>query len=293
MITNKETELAVLILKYAANYEKLMTGRLDEHNENSNINLLKSQRDSLISLNLTNSLNYNRINKLIGEENLVDKSDRRFYDIIKSKFPNSILIPISKFIELEEKYDLVVSKLENFIGFIPDENLTDIVNYNSIIYKGMFKDQTLHSLLNENVYYIKEMCISNDIVWRKELNKIFNKISRYPFCSTSSEQLIKECLRDLVPEKLLDKVTKVLNRSILIDLKYETATEHDLFISCSKELVKGYSNEVNQKALDSVYEARKLASYDPIVFQITPIGILIITMWGKESEDEIVNLYEK
>lgn len=291
MTINKEDELAMLILTYAANYEKLMTDNSDEPNKDSNIDLLKSQRESLTSLRLTNSLNYNRITKLIGKEDIVNKSDKRFYDIIKSKLPNNLLIPINKFIELEEKYDLVVSKLENFTGFIPDENLTDIVNYNNNLNAGMFKDQTSHTLLNERVIYISKTKISNDIVWRKELSHVISKLSRYPFYSTTTKQLVRSCLKDLVPRKFLDKVTNILSDSILIDLEPERINEYNLFISCPRELIKGYNNGIDQMSLDSIYEAKKIADKDPIVFQVTPVGILIVTMWGKESRDEILKLY--
>lgn len=65
-----------------------------------------------------------------------------------------------------------------------------------------------------------------------------------------------------------------------VSLSVHYVRRDEMFIACPKS---------------NLQEKVVIVSYpiDPIIFQYCPFGVLIYTMWGKESEDKVFEEYKK
>lgn len=65
----------------------------------------------------------------------------------------------------------------------------------------------------------------------------------------------------------------------LTDIYGTLLTKDDFLIACPKKYLDNSNIKISKKVVD------------PIVFQYTPYGILIHTVWGEEAEDSVLKRY--
>lgn len=234
-------------------------------------NDMSGEYDRLCELGLGNSANAKFLKDRIRDINAYNRNilkARELLDYIKTmnKFLGDSVILVSRdsFYKLCRKYGLSIGRLEQFTGVIPESNLKEL---SDIKYKM------------DNCSGYVELDTNKDMV---EIIKIYNT-------SDKSDSSIRKCL-DYNFNIVLGHGT-VYNMNYIEGFENEKWAErvsltvhyirrYEIFIACPK------SNLQEKKIIVS-------HAVDPIIFQYCPYGVLIYTMWGKESEDEVFEEYKR
>ena len=234
-------------------------------------NDMSGEYDRLCELGLGNSANAKFLKDRIRDINAYNRNilkARELLDYIKTmnKFLGDSVILVSRdsFYKLCRKYGLSIGRLEQFTGVIPETNLKEL---SDIKYKM------------DNCSGYVELDTNKDMV---EIIKIYNT-------SDKSDSSIRKCL-DYNFNIVLGHGT-VYNMNYIEGFENEKWAErvsltvhyirrYEMFIACPK------SNLQEKKIIVS-------HAVDPIIFQYCPYGVLIYTMWGKESEDKVFEEYKK
>lgn len=225
----------------------------------------------LCGLGLGNSANAKFLKDRIRDINTYNRNiikARELLDYIKimNEFLGDSVILVSRdsFYKLCHKYKLSIGLLEQFTGVIPDANLKEFsdIKYKMDHYSGYVK-------LDTNKYIIEIQRIYNfsdksDFSIRKYFDNNFNIIS-YPAYIYD--------MGDIEEFK-----NKEWAKKVSLSVRY--TRRDDIFIACPKSNL--------QEKIVIVSHA-----VDPIIFQYCPYGVLIYTMWGKESEDKVFEEYKK
>lgn len=225
----------------------------------------------LCGLGLGNSANAKFLKERMHNINTYNKNilkARELLDYVKTinEFLGDSVILVSRdsFYKLCHKYKLSIGFLEQFTGVIPAANLEELfdIKHKLTYYSGYEK-------LNTNRHIIEIQRIYNssdksDSSIRKYFDYSFNIIS-YPAYIYRMSDI----------EEFKDKEWA---RNVSLDVHY--VNRDDMFIACPKS---------------NLQEKTVIVSHavDPIIFQYCPFGVLIYTMWGKESEDKVFEEYKK
>ena len=175
-----------------------------------------------------------------------------------------ILVSRDSFYKLCHKYKLSIGFLEQFTGVIPNSNLKELsdIKYKLDNYSGYVKLDT-----NKHIVRIKRIYnFSNKIDFsiRKYFDDNFNIISHPAYIYNMGD------IEEFKNKEWAKKVS----------LSVHYVSRDEMFIACPKS---------------NLQEKVVIVSYpiDPIIFQYCPFGVLIYTMWGKESEDKVFEEYKK
>lgn len=242
----------------------------------------------LKSINAVNTPTYRKLNELesidYNNKNTINKFREIYHNwkTVKDKFPNSVVISKSDFINLCYKYDLTVDTLNMYGEEIPLDildNLNNVVKdinkiedkYERKFYcseRDMFISKVEFSLspfnFNHNYRKISEFNINIDLYTNDELDKISNILTRCPIMnqylfSSNRIGIIPVSYRDLCPSELL--IAAPANHFISREIKI---------------------NKVSFKE-----QELRLKLEDPIVFQYTNFGVIIHDKWGEVANDQI------
>ena len=231
-------------------------------------NDLSGEYARLCGLGLGNSANAKFLKDRMRDideynRNIIKARELLAYIKTMNEFLGDSVILVSKdsFYKLCHKYKLSVGYLEEFTGVIPEANLKELsdIKYKMDRYGGYTKLRTNpHTIEIKRIYNLSD---KSDSSIRKYFDYSFNIIS-YP---TSLYRM-----SDI--DEFKDK--EWANR-VHLDVRRD-----EMFIACPK------SNLQEKKVIVS-------KPIDPIIFQYCPYGVLIYTMWGKESEDKVFEEYKK
>lgn len=191
--------------------------------------------------------------------------------------PNTIVVKRSDFVEILKKYNLVCGMFENYTGVVPDKNAREIEDaLNKIQLLG---DSTNKKLLYEayhkyRTYYIKEI-----VVFRHDYEVPKNE----------------KRLLDLFPFALCNRDAYSYDSEIIFYLA-NNGIKLENVNNINKERVNMFicapANEMNNsknKVKFSVFTPR---TDDPFICSLTPYGVVIHSMWGREAEDEAIRKYK-
>ena len=225
----------------------------------------------LCGLGLGNSANAKFLKDRIRDINTYNRNiikARELLDYIKimNEFLGDSVILVSRdsFYKLCHKYKLSIGLLEQFTGVIPDANLKEFsdIKYKMDHYSGYVKlDTNKHIIEIQRIYNFSD---KSDFSIRKYFDNNFNIIS-YPAYIYD--------MGDIEEFK-----NKEWAKKVSLSVRY--TRRDDIFIACPKSNL--------QEKIVIVSHA-----VDPIIFQYCPYGVLIYTMWGKESEDKVFEEYKK
>ena len=225
----------------------------------------------LCGLGLGNSANAKFLKDRIRDINTYNRNiikARELLDYIKimNEFLGDSVILVSRdsFYKLCHKYKLSIGLLEQFTGVIPDANLKEFsdIKYKMDHYSGYVKlDTNKHIVEIQRIYNFSD---KSDFSIRKYFDNNFNIIS-YPAYIYD--------MGDIEEFK-----NKEWAKKVSLSVRY--TRRDDIFIACPKSNL--------QEKIVIVSHA-----VDPIIFQYCPYGVLIYTMWGKESEDKVFEEYKK
>ena len=208
----------------------------------------------------------------------------KFIKDLRKHFGDSTLLISSKqFEKLCKKYKLVIGLLNDYTGIIPNKNIKEIQNVKD-------KIETFSGLLNcaEKDRYLWRIthCEDHTIYGEAEFNalvKWINSKNDLIFANRNKYHL-DNCLDvDDIKFENVDIPSSVKNYEYpsLFKLRGNLITKRTMFIACPPEQLRKQSLKITKKAVD------------PIVFQYSPYGIVVHSIWGGEAEDEVFEEYKK
>lgn len=198
----------------------------------------------------------------------------------------TLLIGTAQFEELRKKYKLDIGLLNEYTGIIPEENIQEIEN---AIDKA--KSLSCPSRINvvfDRCYLFKVTEIEygfkatrDDLEMLAALRKwITNKRVIYSTSNIGYDNYISlEDLEGVNPD--MPKLCKNYKYPNLIHLHVTKITNKTMLIACPPEQLKEQSIEITKRAID------------PIVFQYSPYGVIVHSVWGEEAEDRVFEEYKK
>lgn len=232
---------------------------------------LSGEYSRLCRLGLGNSANAKFLEERICDINAYNRNilrARELLDYIKTmnEFLGDSVILVSRdsFYELCHKYKLSIGFLDQFTGVIPDANLKEFsdIKYKMDYYSGYVKLYTNQHIVK--IQHIYNRSGRSDSSIHKYFDDNFNIIS-YPAYIYNMDDI-----EEFENEGWAKKVS----------LTVQYVNRKDMFIACPK-------SNLQEKVVIVSH------AVDPIIFQYCPYGVLIYTMWGKESEDKVFEEYKK
>lgn len=285
-----ERSISLLVImemeQYIQENQEFVTHVNPEGNEYNQLSLAYNE---LVSVGLSNTKNARLIKKRMDA--MVESSERivkanellRFAKELRTHFgETTLLIGTAQFEKLCKKYNLSIGTIGQYTGTIPDKNLRELQR--TITKVGNFRGRLnntnleLHMCFVEGIEYDtlavgdSEVRIAKE--WVRE-NRVINS-RREPYANgTVYLSDVIDCNPN-VPTRLREY--RYCN---LIRLKCSPVIKETMFIACPADQLKVQPLKIVEKATD------------PIVFQYSPYGIIIHTMWGEESEDIVIEEYKR
>lgn len=192
--------------------------------------------------------------------------------------PNTIVVRRSDFVEILKKYNLVCGMFENYTGVVPDKNAREIEDALNKI--QVLRDSTNKKLLYEAYHKYMTYCIKEVTFYRsyklpKDRKRLLNL---FPFAL---------CDREAYPHSYDGEIIFYLaNNGIKLENVNNLNKERVGMFICAP------ANEMNNsknKVKFSVFTPR---TDDPFICSLTPYGVVIHSMWGREAEDETLKKYK-
>ena len=217
----------------------------------------------------------------------------RFVNEIHEYFgQNTLVISLKDFIYLINKYNLTCGEFSDFTGRIPDDKAREIKEaYDKILkldadvfdYSRCKHKKVIENYVNKNLYLIDvdsiKMCYLNNI--RDDFRKhslqksTIDSLTSFPFLVGdtgwfSSTNMFKKYMETVFNEDT-EKIRDIDAHKI----------DNFMFI-CAP------TNEMNTKT-KKVFT--KITT-DPFICSLTSEGVVIYSMWGEESKDEVLYKYK-
>lgn len=256
------------------------------------LDILSAEYDRFKQIGMENTKNariileqIQSIKSVIEVENKAEELFK-FIKRIRSFFgENTLLIGTAQFEQLCRKYKLDIGFLNEYTGVIPEKNIKEIEN---VVLKvnSLSCPSGINSFFNRGyAFKIREVehGLSSDsglevfkdfVKWLSTRKLIFSsEIGHY-----DGSIWLKD-LKGINPG--LPKSCEDFEYDNLIKLRGTRITNRTIFIACPPEQLKTQSIEITKKAID------------PIVFQYSPYGVIVHSVWGEEAEDQVFEEYKK
>lgn len=206
-------------------------------------------------------------------------------DLRKHFGDSTLLIGSEQFEKLCKKYKLTTGLLNEYTGIIPDKNIKEIqkvkdkaeIFYGQLNYAQEGKYLWKITECDSEVVTDRGLTVFNDFVkWVKSKNGLI-------FADRDTHNYDKYLWIKNIKSENSDIPSSVRNydNDTLIKARGQLVTQDTMFIACPPEQLKKQSLKITKKAVD------------PIVFQYSPYGIVIHSIWGEEAEDKVFEEYKK
>lgn len=263
----------------------------------------KKSLDLIQSLGFSNSENLVERNKAIEANNAFNQAIQqacmsfKFVLSIKSYFgENTIVISTRDMIELIKKYDLVCGNFKDYKGIVPDSNAIEISSALKKISNlvSSNRPRVKDDVLYETFRYYQPIKITGieyyRVIGERELTKRENdELNLFPVVlsdiriggdfpgKTSSEKLKS------IHQYLLTRNIDMPDNNSICGLHAILSDNNYMFICAPRE-------QMNVSA--GIKISRRERTDDPFIFSLSPYGVVIYSMWGKESEDAMLEKYK-
>lgn len=230
----------------------------------------------LSRLGLENSLNARLLRNNIESTEKVNQDyemSLRLLDFVKElrrTFGEStFLIEHKKFFELCKKYKLKIGFLLDYTGAVPEKNIQEIERFRENLKRFPIKglNSRLHLVSKINTSGGSEEDAIEVESWLRKNNNFVVKLSNTDYYDRRDVRYYEGAPR--------------LRYNSLTTIEAIPIKDDTLLIAAPKNLLKKRKLEILRRPLD------------PIVFQYSPYGIVIHSIWGEESEDQIIKEYQR
>ena len=235
----------------------------------------KQRLEALKEVGLSGIDNAIKLKNIIGA-NEINSEQKRLIKRVKSVFPSALIVPWEDFYTVLKKYNLAAGPIETYKKPIPEKNLDDIIRA-----KG------LNDLGLNDVSCYKTVTINSDRVNKKELQLLVDVIGRLPFYST-----LNFINNTTDTESELYKVREIVrNDREVIDNSWSYFNDSKNWYIAAP--VVDMPDNVTIRVHSKIELDKQRRVEDPIVFKANQIGVIIVTMWDKEADDEIFDKYKE
>ena len=183
--------------------------------------------------------------------------------------PRTILVSFTAFNDLCERYGLVRGMLSDYCGVIPERNVQDIENVLAKIDTFHYKQN-----LNNNRDIFLDDCGSIMYVTSVNVHNRNPDLSNFIKRNNNLVELVNpksiHCSH-VHPAHIVGY--DYGEYGYLSDINGKVLGHKDMMIVCPAKYLKNPKFRVSSKPVD------------PAVFQFTPYGVLVHTIWGEEAED--------
>lgn len=241
--------------------------------------LIYAQYNRLCAIGLESSINAIELKKRIDRVEEI-KEDARIANELIAFVKNvhsdisdkSILVSNEQFNNICKKYSLSLAPLSHYSGVVPEKNIQDIENVKRKIY-CFYNREYLNRTKNGYVLYVDEVV--------GDYNDEIEALKRYVYSRDRLLIVRNENVNSDGSHRQSDIIDENLKVKFdwLSGVKGQIMKPDDMFIACPSKYIKG-EIKVTKKPVD------------PIVFQFTPFGILVHTVWGEEVEDAVLKQYK-
>lgn len=204
-------------------------------------------------------------------------------DLRKHFGDSTLLISSEQFEKLCKKYKLTTGLLNEYTGVVPDKNIKEIqkvkdkaeIFYGPLNYVREGKYLWKITECDSKIATSRGLTVFNDFVkWIKSKNGLI-------FADRDTHNYDKYLWIKNIKSENSDIPSSVRNYDTLIKARGQLVTQDTMLIACPPEQLKKQSLKITKKAVD------------PIVFQYSPYGIVIHSIWGEEAEDKVFEEYKK
>lgn len=291
-ITPSEVQgsISVQITLLMEQYIKENSSKLVSYKAGGEYDTLSVELNRLVSLGLENTKNARIIKdkldlyrKNYENQKKAEALIEFIRDLRKHFGDSTLLISSEQFEKLCKKYKLTTGLLNDYTGIVPDKNIKEIQNardkvrtfYGQLNYTQGGK--YLWRITNCEKQSIGGNIEFNDFVkWVKSKN---NLIFACRDCYHYDDYLYLGDIQLDNPD--IPSNVKNYEYGTLFRVKGNLINKNTLFIACPPEQLKEQSLKITKKAVD------------PIVFQYSPYGIVVHSIWGEEAEDKVFEEYKK
>lgn len=254
---------------------------------------LKLELSKLEELGLGNTKNAKmlseKFNTLAKRTEVINNSRNviTFVRELREHFGEStLLIGFKQFNHFIDKHNLEIGGLNQYTGIIPDKNIQEIVAVSNKL--SSFKYSYVINKPSSEAYLWKIAESINGAISEagdkafKALVKYINKHNGFVLANTDQlgyDGAIR--LYNLIrvnPD--LPAEVRDYERTSLISLRGNPIDSNSLFIACPSSQLKKQPLRISRRAID------------PIVFQYSPHGMIIHSVWGEEAEDKVFEEYK-
>lgn len=273
---------------------------------NTQIKTTEDNLSRLKKLGFKNSQNYAEVEKVLEDlrrKRLMTLTQVRFLKRVKAigeLFPDtSFLVSYDVFYTLLKKYGLMIGRVNDYTGVIPEKNLKEIETvqeklkeisafYLPTPYKDLYEDLGLGKyyrvmLLVKDVSslsYTDDGEVIKRLVEKEWRNLIPSPVDYRLLRGNGIERYsINSYLKCIYTEGIFEKSVKYFKEDpIWTSINGFPVTSDTLLIAAPEKYLK---NKVTVSSFP----------VDPIVFQPCPYGVLIHSVWGEEAEDKVLADY--
>jgi hypothetical protein len=199
--------------------------------------------------------------KITALEALKFGHDRAIY--YEKWYPHLKFILDDQLNQLYKKYGLAYAPVSNYIGSIPQENLDEIIRLNGVITPS---DVRTNKYRYEGVNY-------------RETKKYYLEQNRLIEDQLEIKKLLEAEFRGVEIYSRSTSCTKIEDYEPL----YIAAPKSMLNLENLRESKSGFG-------FFKKHRPEQVAAPDPVVFRFVKGGVLIISKWGPEAEDEMLQL---
>lgn len=257
-----------------------------------------NEKEILEKLGLVNSKNMQVIKEAeakINVHNSIIEDNIKVTKIIDEMYKafgkNTFYLPIKVFTSLLDKYNLVVGRLADYKGTIPENNLAEIVKAKEVI---------------TDIRNNKEViCYDKPKVFKRfETQTVWDdKIRGYRSVPVTIEKPGYESIRmrDLYPTLYFNLQSWYRLTGVRTDKNKESFKRFPMIKQSEMEWYYDVDSELHTlliaapaQEMDTLYEVKeKIITEDPIVFSVVGNGVIIYSMWGDEGNDEVLRKYQE
>lgn len=284
----KKTPVAVQMLLMMEQYIRDNSSKIIEISPDEE-NILNKEYTKLCNLGLSNTKNARIVaDKLRDLINLRQSKEKaiellNFIKSLRECFGEStILIGTDQFNSILSKYNLSVGLLSQYTGIIPNKNISEIeavssrIDYFPYTINSNNSGNTLWKITKVMYGFSQHSIITTIEKWLKSKNNfVYSNYPELHYDRTIWLKDLVDCNLD-IPEEIRN-----FPYHNLVNFEGIEITKKHFLIACPKEQLKEQSIEITKEIVD------------PIVFQYSPYGIIIHSIWGEEAEDKVFEEYRK